>query len=93
MEPDYIETARLMARFQQQVSRSLHISVDLDAMARDLGYAARILADVEGRTRDAELRATLRQLRERLPQLLTGSLGGGEGASTGAGRTRFGRSG
>jgi hypothetical protein len=95
MEPDYIETARLMARFQQQVSRSLHMAVDLDAMVRDLGYASRILADVERRTRDAELRATLGQLRERLPKLLPGPAGSGEGASTGAGRsrfTRFGRS-
>lgn len=95
MEPDYIETARLMARFQQQVSRSLHMAVDLDAMVRDPGYATRILADVEGLARDAELRATLRQLRERLSKLLLGSAGGGEGASSGAGRsrfTRFGRS-
>ena len=91
MEPDYIETARLMARFQQQVSRSLDMAVDLDAMVRDPGYAIRILADVEGRTRDAELRATLRQLRERLPKLLPGAVGGGEGASRSR-FTRFGRS-
>lgn len=89
MEPDYIETARLMARFQQQVSRSLHMAVDLDAMVRDPGYATRILTDVEGLARDAELRTTLRQLRERLPKLLPGSAGGGEGASGSAGRSRF----
>jgi len=86
-EPDYIETARLMARFQQKVSRSLHMAVDLDAMARDPGYAGRILADVESRTGDAELRAILRQLRERLPKALPGY--SGEGASATAGRSRF----
>ena len=90
-EPDYIETARLLARFQQQVSRSLGLPVDLNAMARDPGYARSILADVEARTRDAELRATLGQLRERLHKLLPGP--GGEGASVSRGRfTRFGRS-
>jgi hypothetical protein len=87
MSEDYIETARLMARFQQQVGRSLDMAVDLGAMARDPGYARRILADVELRARDAELRAILRQLRERLPKLLPGPAGVGEGAA--AGRTRF----
>lgn len=80
MEPDYIETARLMAQFKLQVSRSLDMAVDIDAMARDPGYAGRILADVEGRARDAELRATLRKLRERLPKLLLGAAAG-EGAA------------
>jgi hypothetical protein len=90
MEPDYIETARLMARFQEQVSRSLDMTVDLAAMARDAGYARRILADVELRARDADLRATLRQLRERLPKLLPGIAGdASEGATTSRGRSRI----
>lgn len=90
MEPDYIETARLMARFKLQVSRSLDMAVDLDTMARDAGYARRILADVEGRARDADLRATLRQLRERLFRLLPGPAPeGGEGGNAGASRGPF----
>ncbi|MBL8436801.1 MAG: hypothetical protein JNM61_01245 [Zoogloeaceae bacterium] len=94
MEPDYIETARLMARFKQQVSRTLDMSVDLNVMARDPRYAFQILADVEGRARDAELTATLRQLRERLGKVLpAGKFDLGEGAGTGGGRARFIRSG
>jgi hypothetical protein len=81
MEPDYIETARLMAQFKLQVSRSLDMAVDIDAMARDPGYAGRVLADVEGRAWDAELRATLRKLRERLPKLLLGAAAAREGAA------------
>lgn len=89
MEPDYIETARLMAQFKLQVSRSLDMAVDIDAMARDPGYAGRILADVEGRARDAELRVTLRKLRERLPKILPGVPEGGEGAVAAGARSRF----
>lgn len=88
MEPDYIETARLMARFQQQVRRSLNMAVDLDAMARDPGYARRVLSDVEGRAREPELRATLSLLRDRLAKV--SPLGDGrEGAVAAGGRMRF----
>ncbi|MDY0012505.1 MAG: hypothetical protein RBS40_06395 [Rhodocyclaceae bacterium] len=72
MNADYIETARLLARFKLEAGRELGVVVDLEAMVRDYLEAERTLAAVEQGAPSPKLLALAARLRERLlsPPLL-----------------------
>lgn len=59
-----LERAQLMARFKLMVRRSLSESVDLELLARDVGYARSRLAEIEEAAMDEELLIMVLRLRD-----------------------------
>jgi hypothetical protein len=71
MEPRELETARLMGRLKRLMNGRLQMAVNLETMLRDPLYASRVLAEVDARTRDVDLRKLTGQL---LTRLLAGAM-------------------
>lgn len=76
MNEDYIETARLLARFQRLAQQMVDRPLDLCAMARNPIEAGRVLAQVEEQAADRDLLALVKSLRARLVPSATPRSGG-----------------
>jgi hypothetical protein len=63
---DQLELARLLAKFKLGVRRQLALSVSLERLQNEPGYAREQFAALEERIDDEDLLTTLLTLRERL---------------------------
>ena len=66
MDAQQTELVRMLASFKLTVKKTLQKSVDLEALAKDVAYAKKCLAEVEDAAESVELLVLVMKLRELL---------------------------